>query len=188
MVAGAQTSCASYTGLLLLQFISAVICCSLHVAPSVLQQHGSRIQPAVLGLRASGGGSSCGDIPLLRRACPPWEESLAKRPLTQGLLWLGMSWEARCGCIFFTDNPVCSCTSLSSYVLAQTTAERSITYFEVTPCRWKHLALWGLNMHHRDKEKPGRGNPSDLETPCVPLERWENQKCALFCQCFRDTI
>lgn len=36
MMSGAQTSYVSYTGPLLPQVISVVICCSLHIVPSVL--------------------------------------------------------------------------------------------------------------------------------------------------------
>lgn len=38
MVSGTQTSYISYTGSLLQQFISVVICCSLHMTPSLLQR------------------------------------------------------------------------------------------------------------------------------------------------------
>lgn len=76
----------------------------------------------------------------------PWEEPDADSVVSR----TAVPWEARYGCVFLTDNPVCLCMSLSSYVLDQKTAERSITYLEVTPCRWKHLALCSLNVHYRD--------------------------------------
>lgn len=140
MVSGAQTSRVSYTGPLLLHFISMVICCSFHMAPSVLHRD------LELGF-----SELCLDTDSLGEAatvgtCHPWEEpgaerSPAKSPLCQGPLCPCTPREARDGCVFLTDNQVCSYTSLSSYVLAQKTAEMSITYLEVTPCRWKHLAL-----------------------------------------------
>lgn len=67
-----------------------------------------------------------------------------------------LPWEAKYRCVFFTDNLVC-CTCLYQVTCWPRKQLRAL-YFEVTPCRWKHLAwiLQGLREARKRKSlRPG---------------------------------
>lgn len=96
-----------------------------------------RIPLGVLGFRVLVGHSTWTVGTFHPREEPDAERSLLGPPC-QGLLCLSLPWEAKCGCVFVTDNLVC-CTCLYQ-VMCWPRKQLRALYFEVTPCRWKHLA------------------------------------------------